>query len=113
MTTSVQVVEISMLRYIPELVAWGIGLVLAVIMVTRGGGKAEKLLLAGCSLMLAVEILPIIIFSTLLRTDELKISALEMGIIQSVAVGLPSLAGLVCLVLAFWFRFRRKRPEAA
>ena len=37
METSVQIVEIPMLRYIPELVAWLVGIILAVLMVRRGG----------------------------------------------------------------------------
>ncbi len=113
MTTSVQIVEISMLRYIPELVAWGIGLVLAVIMLRRGSGKAERLLLAGCSLMLFARAASILLGIMIPWLEQQRISAQGYGIIISLVAGIPSLAGLVCLVLAFWFRFRKRKPEAA
>ena len=41
----------ALLGKIPILLAWLVGIVLATLMVIRGGGKAEKLLLAGCSVM--------------------------------------------------------------
>ena len=41
---------------IPGLVAWLVGIVLAALMIKREGGKAEKFLLAGFSLMCAVRI---------------------------------------------------------
>ena len=119
METSVQTFEISTLRYVPELVAWGIGVILAIIMVWRGGFKAEKLLLAGCSLMFVAPL------SGLLINGWLRQLLLEQGksyidmvrsplwITVNIIVGLLSLAGIVCLVWAFWKKFRKKKPEAA
>jgi len=117
MDTSVQIVEISMLRYIPELAAWAIGIVLAVLMVRRGGGRAEKLLLAGCSLMfatrLAEPLLGELVRSLMSEQGTSNISrAQTMGLFVSLPTGILGLAGLVCLVIAFWKRFRVKRPEA-
>ena len=51
MEASFQVVEISILRNIPELLAWGFGIFLGVMMLRRGSEKAEKLFLSGCSLI--------------------------------------------------------------
>ena len=42
-----------MLTHIPELVAWCIGIILAVLMVRRGRGRAEKLFLTGNCLLSA------------------------------------------------------------
>jgi membrane-bound metal-dependent hydrolase YbcI (DUF457 family) len=112
MATSVQIVEISTLRYIPEIAAWAFGIVLAVLMVRRGGSKAEKLLLAGCALMFALEILSMVFAGMMPWIREQRISAQEVGIINSLVIGLPSLAGFVCLILAYWFRFRRRRVLA-
>ena len=112
MEISVNTVEISTLIYIPKLIAWGFGLVLAIIMVARGGGKAEKLLLAGCGLIFVVEIISVLLDSMTPWLLEQKISAQEFGLIMSIS-GIPSLAGFICLVLAFWLRFRKKKQVAA
>ena len=114
METSVQIVEISILRYFPELVAWGIGIVLAVLMVRRGGGKAEKLLLAGCSLIFVTRLgTPLLheLVQWLLAGQGMS----NIEIIQTTgwAISLPmtivGIAGLVCLVWAFWARFRGEK----
>jgi positive regulator of sigma E activity len=112
-------IEISTLRYIPELLAWLIGVILAVIMVRRGGLKAETLLLVGCSLMLLA---PLIGFALngwliqLLREQDgsyIEIMRHPGWIVMNVGVALLSLGGLVCLIWAFLTRFRTKKPEAA
>ncbi len=104
----------SLLRHIPELLGWLIGLVLAVRMVRRGGGKAEKLLLAGCGLMFAIQsISPFLsgLVSTLLR--EGWRSPQTPTLILSLPIGVLGLAGFVCLVSAFWVRFWVRRRELA
>ncbi|MFC1965508.1 hypothetical protein ACFLWI_00950 [Chloroflexota bacterium] len=98
---------------IPELLAWLVGIVLAVFMVSQGGSKAEKLLLAGCSLMFAAGIISLLLKAMIPWMREQEIGAQEMGIIFSLVSGLPSLAGFVCLVFAYWFRFSRRRQESA
>ena len=54
METSVSVIVFTgdFISRAPYLAAWTVAVILAVIMVRRGGRKAEKLLLAGSSLML-------------------------------------------------------------
>ena len=51
-SVSVSVFTGDFISRAPYLAAWTVAVTLAVIMVRRGGGKAEKLLLAGSSLML-------------------------------------------------------------
>ena len=114
MVTSVQVVEISMLRYVPEILAWLFGIVLAVLMVRRGGDKAEKLLLAGCSLMFIRQIASPLLNGFMQRlVSEQGMSYIDiaqtMGLAVSLPLGILGLAGFVCLVLAFWIRFWRRR----
>jgi hypothetical protein len=117
MVTSVQVVEISILRYVPEMLAWLVGIVLAVLMVRRGGGKAEKLLLAGCSLMFAVKLVTPLLSEVVQSLSQSGMSYEEIANRMSLFSGIPTsvlaLAGLVCLVIAFWARFRAKRQEPA
>jgi drug/metabolite transporter (DMT)-like permease len=111
MTSFVQVVGSSLLMDIPELVAWLFGVVLAVIMVRRGGGGAERLMLAGCCLMfvaaLSGSLLSGLVQSLLFEEGMSNISRAEMiALFVSVPVGVLSLAGFVCLVFAFWKRFK-------
>ena len=106
-----------MLKNTPELVAWLLGIVLGVIMVRRGGVRAEKLFLAGCSLMFAVELInplvrELVKWLMLERAASNIATAQTMGM-ASLPMAILSLAGLVCLVWAFWTRFWTKRPEAA
>jgi hypothetical protein len=112
MDTTVQTINISTFRYVPELIAWAIGVILAVIMVRRGGLKAEKLLLAGCSLMFAADIISLLLGCMVPRLHEQGISAQQFGLIMSIS-GIPSLAGLVCLVWAFLAKFRKRRQAPA
>ena len=118
MDTSVQAIEISMLRHIPELVAWAIGIVLAVIMVRRGGLKLEKLFLAGCSLMFVAPLAGMLLNNQLTQllheqsTSYLEIAQSPLWIAANVLIALISLAGLVCLIWAFLVKFRKKREAA-
>ena len=117
METSVQIVEISMLRYIPELVAWAVGIALAVLMVRRGGVKAEQLLLAGCCLMFVARLASPLLNEFVQSLPRNGMSYTEIAQRMSLLSGIPTsilaLAGLVCLVLAFWVRFRAGRQVAA
>lgn len=113
MSYSVMVAS-SLLSHTPELVAWLVGIVLAMLMVRRGGGRAEKLLLAGCSLMFVVQLAsPFLsgLVSLLLR--EGWRTPQTVGLFLSLPMGILGLAGLVCLVFAFWVRFWARRQELA
>jgi hypothetical protein len=111
MSSSVQVVEVSLLGNIPGLVAWLFGIVLAVVMVRWDGGRAEKLLLAGCSLMfisvLGGSLLSGLVQSLLFEEGVNNLSRAQMvAMFVSLPRGILSLAGFICLVYAFWVRFR-------
>ena len=86
---------------------------MAVLMVRRGGARAEKLFLAGCSLMFTVEVISWCLGLMIPWLREQGISAQGIGIVYSLAAGLPSLAGSICLVIAFWVRFRVERQVVA
>ncbi len=107
-----------LLRNTPELIAWLVGIVLAVLMVRRGGGKTEKLLLSGCALMfisaLASPLLSELVQSLMFEEGMSNLSRAQMmSLFVSLPRGVLSLAGLVCLVWAFWVRFRAKREVPA
>ena len=105
-----ELVRPTLLGNIPMLLAWLVGIVLAVRMLRRGGGKAEKLLLAGCSLMfLAVIVRPFLTGLALWLVAEHGITrASSAGLALSLPLGILDMAGIVCLILAFWTRWRIK-----
>ncbi len=110
-------IGLSLLRNIPGIVAWLIGIILAIIMLRRGGAKAEKLLLIGCSLMLANKLISPLM-SGLVRWAMYDQSMSRVALSQAIGLAsLPlavlSIASLVCLIWAFWLKFRVMRQEVA
>ena len=94
----------------PGLVGWIVALILAIIMLRRGGAIAERLLLIGACLMLLTYILaiPTSILGIWLRTSQ-EMTNVQVAFWLSIfglVRGLISLAGIVCLVYAFWVKFK-------
>ena len=94
----------------PALVGWIVAVTLAAIMLGRGGARAERFLLAGACLMLLASILAI-------PTPALGMwlhSGREMTNVQTafwlsifgLIRGIIGLAGIICLVYAFWVKFK-------
>lgn len=100
----------SLLASIPVLLAWLIGIALATRMLVRGGGRAERLLLAGCTLMFVAQIVrPFLAALALwLVTEHGVTRASSAGLALSLPNGILSMAGIVCLVLAFWIRWKTR-----
>ena len=97
----------------PIIVAWIVGIVIAVRMLKRGGGKAERLLWIGCCIMLAETIIsPFtqVLMAWLIDQRQIReITAQDFGFTMSMAripLSILSLAGIVCLVYAFWIKFK-------
>ena len=91
----------------PMLLAWLVGIVLAVRMLRRGGGKAERLLLIGCSLMFVAQIsgpfltgLPLLLHGISMTSIAARLALFRLSIT------ILSTAGIVCLILAFWSRWK-------
>ncbi len=112
-------ISLSLLSNIPSMVAWLIGVTLAIKMLRREGSKAERLLLIGCSLMLAEKfinpLLSGVVQSVMLEMIEQNtsrvVTAQTMGLIRLPLVVL-TIVGLVCLLWAFWLKFWVKKREA-
>ena len=105
-----QTVGPALVPKIPVLLMWLAGIVLSVLMLRRGGGRAEKLLLAGCAVKFTEQIygafVPAVVaymLSERLRADLTPGVAYQIFMWIGVALGL---AGFVCLILAFWMKFR-------
>ena len=105
-----EVVGPGLLANTPMLVAWLVGIVLAVYMLRRDGGKAEKLLLAGCSLMFVSRIAsPFLNALTVWLVAEHGMHRVStLGLVVSLPTAILSMAGIVCLILAFWTRWKTK-----
>jgi len=104
-----EVVGPTFLGNVPMLLAWLVGIILAVRMLRRGGGKAERLLLAGCSLMFVARITsPFLSGLMIWLVAEHGMTRAAASGLFSLPISILSVAGIVCLILAFWFRWRTK-----
>ena len=105
----------SLLSAIPDIIAWTVGIMLAVKMIKRGGLRDEKLLLIGCCLMLARCILSPVVRELVTSWIRGKgVSYLTVGqtlTYTQIPLIIVSLAGFICLVIAFWMKFRIKKRE--
>ena len=105
---NLEIIAFQFQRSIPEIIAWCIGIILAIIMLRRGGKKPEILLLLGCSLFLLSTVSSLIITSLVQWGHVFDMSAVGFGLIITFTSGLLSLAGFVCLVWGFWTKFRKR-----
>ncbi len=98
------------LTSIPVLLAWLIGIMLAARMLNRGGGKPEKLLLAGCSLMLVSQVVKPFLtgFALWMIMEQCAKTATTAALFISLPRGILDMAGIICLILAFWLRWKTK-----
>ena len=104
------VVAGGLLASVPALVGWIVAVVLAAIMLRRGGARAERFLLIGASLMLLGAFLDIptpalSIWLSVARGMTNVETALWLSIFGLIR-GVISLAGIICLVYAFWVKFK-------
>jgi hypothetical protein len=111
-----EVVGAGLLSNLPGLVAWGIGVTAAVVLLRRGGGLAEKLFLAGVCLMffttLAGPFLQGLGTWLMHGASSFSVGARTYGLVL-LPLSVFGLAGLVCLVWGFWLRFFRPRRQEA
>ena len=94
----------------PALVAWIVAVILSVLMLNRGGGRAERLLLIGSGLMLANNLLSpfasvFMQWFIVAHRGDIQSVGLISGLVN-IPLGIISLAGIVCLVVAFWTRWK-------
>ena len=95
----------------PYLAACIVAIIVAVIMLRRGGGRAERFLLSGSCLMLVSTLVSIPIAAIVPWLIESGVSRVEAASVISgfsLFRGLIALAGIVCLIYAFWIKFKVK-----
>jgi len=97
------------LNVVPALVLWIAVIVLAAILLRRGGGRAERFLIAGASLKIISNLLGLASFAIL---HELISRGYSIAYANSVVFGygifcnVVGMAGIICLVYAFWVKFK-------
>ncbi len=110
----IKIVTEALVNNIPQILVWGSGIVVATVLLHRGGGRAEKLFLAGVCLMFFVALAgPLLLAPARWSIDEAggtSAGAVTYGLLV-LPLGVFSLAGLVCLVWGFWLRFRPRKRE--
>jgi len=95
----------------PALVGWTVAIVVAILMLRRGGGKAERFLLSGSCLMLMSSLLSVPIAAIVPWLVEGGATVVEAASVVSgfnIFRGLIALAGIICLIYAFWIKFKVK-----
>lgn len=105
----------SLVSSAPSLVGWIIAVVLATKMLRRGGSRAERFLLIGASLMLVQSLaaIPTSAVGNWLMIDRgmTSVKAASVLSIYGLIRGCIGLGGIICLVYAYWIRFK-KRPDS-
>ena len=99
----------------PFLAAWIFATTMAVIMMRRGGDRAEHFFLIGSALMLLGNLLYIpltLIVPWLVASGMSATGAASRAGGYGMCPGLVSLAGIVCLVYVFWIKFKVKSHES-
>jgi len=106
-----QVVIGRLLFLVPSLVGWIVAVVLAAIMLKRGGARAERFLVIGASLMLLGSFLdiptPALSMWLSVARGMTNVEAASVLSVFGLVRGCIGLAGIICLVYAFWVKFKR------
>ena len=110
----VNVMEISMflaqfINVVPALLLWIAVIVLAAILLRRGGGRAERFLIAGASLKIMSNLLGLAAFAILHGLIDRGYSIAYANSVVSgygIFCNVVGMVGIICLVYAFWVKFR-------
>ena len=98
--------------YLPSLllsILWLVGIVVAAYIIRRGGGKAEKLLLTGFSLLFITTIAtPVLQEPVMLAVAKHGMTAgfMMAFMVLALPVIILNMIGIVCLIIAIWMRWR-------
>lgn len=92
----------------PALAGWTAVIVLASIILRRRGGRAERFLVAGASLKLLTSLLhiPAAGIAPCLFHEGASVAYINSVVSGfGILCGVVSMAGIICLVYAFWVKF--------
>jgi len=98
----------------PFLALWIAAIVFAAVMLGRGGGRAERFLIAGASLKLIGNLISIPANFFIVGLLDRGYNIAEMSSIYSsvsLLINIVHMAGIICLIYAFWIRFKSRNAE--
>ena len=97
----------------PVLLFWIAALIFGIVMLRRGGGRAERFFIAGASVKILGNLLNIPRFATVLWIiPERPIKASDVTTVLSIYdlfVEIIGMAGILLLIYAFWVKFNEMR----
>ena len=100
----------------PVLLFWIAVIVIAAAWLKRGGGKAERFIIAGAAIKITGNLLtiPLSFMHLWLRAAGYDLDFIT-GITSAYGIFLNviSMAGIICLIYAFWVKFSEKNNGAA
>jgi hypothetical protein len=100
---------IAALASAPAMALWIAVIVYGAVKLNSGGGRAERFLIAGGSVKLIGNFLGLanIFFGAWLFHRGYDISSISN--VVSIARNIVSMAGILCLIYAFWVKFKMKK----
>ena len=103
---------VQLLARTPILIFWTAVIIFGAVMLGRGGGRAERLLIAGAIIKIAANVLSIpspVVTNWLIGEGReiTDISTFSTG--YGIVLGIISMAGVLCLVYAFWIKYKTMR----
>jgi len=98
----------------PALVLWIAVIIFAVIMLRRGGGRAERFMIAGAGIKIVSNLLRIpmvFIVPWLIDRGYSSDYAISVSTGYGIFLNVIGMAGIICLVYAFWVKFKTRSLE--
>ncbi|MFC1901381.1 hypothetical protein ACFLX3_00415 [Chloroflexota bacterium] len=98
----------------PALLLWIVVIVFAAVWLWRGGGRAERFLISGASLKIIGNLLGLpaaFIVPWLVGRDYSMDCAMSVVSGYGIFVNVIGMAGIICLVYAFWVKFKARNSE--
>ena len=98
----------------PSLAFWIAVIVLVAIMLRRGGGRAERFLIAGASLKIISNLLNIptvAIVPWLVSRGYRMDNAASLVEYYGIFINVVGMAGIICLIYAFYVKFEARNLE--
>lgn len=95
----------------PALVFWIAVIIFAVIMLRRGGGRAERFMVAGAGIKIVSNLLSVpavFIVPWLVDGGYSNDSAVFIASGCSIFINVVGMAGIICLIYTFWVKFRER-----
>ena len=102
---------VGLINTAPFLIVWIAATVIAAVLLRRRRGKAEKFLLAGGVVMVVNSLLMIpgvVVSSYLIERGATMTDAASTASSLNLLRNVIGMAGIICLVYAFWVKFKTK-----